>query len=132
MAAALMRARRCAAGVAAAPAAAPATCPAGPPTANAVSGAAPLGLEGGPGLGSQEALEALLELEADVGGRTELEHRLAGVDRTLDLPGIGEGRLESRGEQLQDLADLVAVRKGLSGYRFYPLYAIDLSTVAYT
>lgn len=33
---------------------------------------------------------------------------------------------------IQDLADLVAVRKGLSGYRFYPLYAIDLSTVAYT
>ena len=33
---------------------------------------------------------------------------------------------------IQDLADLVAVRKGLGGYRFYPLYAIDLSTVAYT
>ena len=33
---------------------------------------------------------------------------------------------------IQDLADLVAVRKGLTGYRFYPLYAIDLSTVAYT
>ena len=33
---------------------------------------------------------------------------------------------------IQDLADLVAVRKGLSGYRFYPLYAIDLSTVTYT
>lgn len=33
---------------------------------------------------------------------------------------------------IQDLADLVAVRKGIGGYRFYPLYAIDLSTVAYT
>ena len=33
---------------------------------------------------------------------------------------------------IQDLADLVAVRKDLTGYRFYPLYAIDLSTVAYT
>lgn len=33
---------------------------------------------------------------------------------------------------IQDLADLVAVRKGLTGYRFYPLYAIDLSTVTYT
>ena len=33
---------------------------------------------------------------------------------------------------IQDLADLVAVRKSLGGYRFYPLYAIDLSTVAYT
>lgn len=33
---------------------------------------------------------------------------------------------------IQDLADLVAVRKGITGYRFYPLYAIDLSTVTYT
>ena len=33
---------------------------------------------------------------------------------------------------IQDLADLVAVRKGIDGYRFYPLYAIDLSTVIYT
>ena len=33
---------------------------------------------------------------------------------------------------IQDLADLVAVRKGISGYQFYPLYAIDLSTVTYS
>ncbi len=32
---------------------------------------------------------------------------------------------------IQDLADLVAVRKGIGGYRFYPLYAIDLSAVSY-
>ena len=33
---------------------------------------------------------------------------------------------------IQDLADLVAVRKGIDGYQFYPLYAIDLSTITYT
>ncbi len=32
---------------------------------------------------------------------------------------------------IQDLADLVAIRKDLDGYRFYPLYAMDLSTVHY-
>ena len=33
---------------------------------------------------------------------------------------------------LQDLADLVAVRKGLDGVRFYPIYVLDLSGVQYT
>ena len=28
---------------------------------------------------------------------------------------------------LQDMADLVAVRKGLEGVRFYPIYALDLA-----
>ncbi len=32
---------------------------------------------------------------------------------------------------IQDLVDLVAVRKGLTGVRFYPIYALDLSTVRY-
>lgn len=32
---------------------------------------------------------------------------------------------------LQDLADLVALRKGLTGYRFYPIYVVDLSSVHY-
>ena len=32
---------------------------------------------------------------------------------------------------LQDLADLVALRNGLEGYRFYPIYVMDLSTVRY-
>ena len=32
---------------------------------------------------------------------------------------------------IQDLADLVAVRKGLEGVRFYPIYVLDLSTVHY-
>ena len=32
---------------------------------------------------------------------------------------------------LQDLADLVAVRKGLEGVTFYPIYVLDLSTVRY-
>ena len=33
---------------------------------------------------------------------------------------------------IQDLADLVAVRKGLEGLRFYPIYVLDLSGVRYT
>ena len=33
---------------------------------------------------------------------------------------------------IQDLADLVAVRKGLTGVRFYPIYVLDLSGVRYT
>lgn len=32
---------------------------------------------------------------------------------------------------IQDLADLVAVRKGLTGLRFYPIYVLDLSAVRY-
>lgn len=32
---------------------------------------------------------------------------------------------------IQDLADLVAVRKGLTGLRFYPIYVLDLSTIRY-
>ncbi|MCI9609165.1 MAG: ABC transporter substrate-binding protein [Oscillibacter sp.] len=33
---------------------------------------------------------------------------------------------------IQDLADLVAVRKGLEGVRFYPIYVLDLSGIRYT
>ena len=33
---------------------------------------------------------------------------------------------------IQDLADLVAVRTGLEGLQFYPIYVLDLSTVRYT
>ena len=32
---------------------------------------------------------------------------------------------------IQDLVDLVALRAGLSGYRFYPIYVMDMSTVRY-
>ena len=32
---------------------------------------------------------------------------------------------------IQDLADLVAVRKGLEGVTFYPIYVLDLSTIRY-
>lgn len=32
---------------------------------------------------------------------------------------------------IQDLADLVAVRKGLEGVTFYPIYVLDLSTVRF-
>ena len=32
---------------------------------------------------------------------------------------------------IQDLADLVAVRKGLTGMEFYPIYVLDLSTIRY-
>jgi peptide/nickel transport system substrate-binding protein len=33
---------------------------------------------------------------------------------------------------IQDLADLVAIRKGLEGLTFYPIYVLDLSTIHYT
>jgi peptide/nickel transport system substrate-binding protein len=33
---------------------------------------------------------------------------------------------------LQDMADLVAVRKGLDGLTFYPLYVLDVSTLGWT
>ena len=32
---------------------------------------------------------------------------------------------------IQDLADLVALRTGLEGLQFYPIYVLDLSTVRY-
>ncbi|MBQ8390578.1 MAG: ABC transporter substrate-binding protein, partial [Oscillibacter sp.] len=32
---------------------------------------------------------------------------------------------------IQDMADMVAVRKGLTGLEFYPIYVLDLSTVRY-
>lgn len=32
---------------------------------------------------------------------------------------------------IQDLADLVAVRKGIEGLQFYPIYVLDLSTLYY-
>ena len=33
---------------------------------------------------------------------------------------------------IQDLADLVAVRKGIDGVTFYPIYVLDLAGVGYT
>ena len=33
---------------------------------------------------------------------------------------------------IQDMADLVALRKGLEGVTFYPIYVLDLSTIRYT
>ena len=33
---------------------------------------------------------------------------------------------------IQDLADLLAVRKGLEGVTFYPIYVLDLATIRYT
>ena len=33
---------------------------------------------------------------------------------------------------LQDMADLIAVRKGLEGLTFYPIYVLDVSTLAWT
>lgn len=36
---------------------------------------------------------------------------------------------EAANVYLQDLADFVAMRPGLTGYQFYPLYVMDLSTV---
>ena len=33
--------------------------------------------------------------------------------------------------EIKDLADLVAVRKGLEGVTFYPIYVLDMSTIHY-
>ena len=33
---------------------------------------------------------------------------------------------------IQDLADLVAVRKGVEGVTFYPIYVLDLANLHYT
>ena len=33
---------------------------------------------------------------------------------------------------IQDLCDLVAARKGLTGYQFYPLYVMDLATLSWS
>jgi peptide/nickel transport system substrate-binding protein len=33
---------------------------------------------------------------------------------------------------IQDMADFVAVRDGLEGPSFYPIYVLDLSTIHYT
>ena len=38
---------------------------------------------------------------------------------------------EAANVYLQDMADFVAIRATLSGYQFYPLYVMDLSTVGY-
>ena len=32
---------------------------------------------------------------------------------------------------IQDMADLVAIKNNLTGYQFYPLYVMDMSTVHY-
>ena len=32
---------------------------------------------------------------------------------------------------IQDMADLVAVRDGITGPTFYPIYVLDLSTISY-
>jgi len=32
---------------------------------------------------------------------------------------------------IQDLCEFVVIRKGLTGYRFYPMYVMDMSTVRY-
>ena len=32
---------------------------------------------------------------------------------------------------IQDLANLVAIRENLTGYEFYPMYVMDMSTVRY-
>ena len=38
---------------------------------------------------------------------------------------------EAANVYIQDLADLVAVRKGLTGLQFYPIYVLDVSTIRY-
>ena len=38
---------------------------------------------------------------------------------------------EAANVYIQDLANLVAIRENLTGYEFYPMYVMDMSTVRY-
>ena len=44
--------------------------------------------------------------------------------------GPGDGGIP-RTVHLQDLADFVLLKDGIEGYRFYPLYVMDLQPVHY-
>ena len=47
---------------------------------------------------------------------------------------FGQWNQMSKTEQnlhIQDMADLVAIRDGLEGVTFYPIYVMDLSTIHY-
>jgi len=57
----------------------------------------------------------------DDAAQTEL-YRAMAADLTANAANV----------YIQDLADLVAVRKGLDGVAFYPIYVLDLSGVGYT
>ena len=67
-----------------------------------------------------DALFAQVQTAADDDARTELYKEM---ERNLTE--------HAANVYIQDLADLVALRNGLEGYRFYPIYVMDLSTVRY-
>lgn len=59
-------------------------------------------------------------VEVDDAEQTELYKRLE-MNLTANAANV----------YIQDLADLVAVRKGLSGYTLYPLYVMDVTTLSW-
>ena len=67
-----------------------------------------------------DALFAQVQTAADDDARTELYKEM---ERNLTE--------HAANVYIQDLADLVALRTGLEGLRFYPIYVLDLSTVRY-
>ena len=68
-----------------------------------------------------DALFAQVQATADDAQRTEL---YKDMERNLTE--------HAANVYIQDLADLVALRTGLEGLQFYPMYVLDLSTVRYT
>ena len=95
---------------------------------------------------SNMTARALLERFSSTAGNNFINYNNADYDAlfeqavtTFDDAGqtaVYKQMLENLAENaanvyIQDLADLVAVRKGLTGLRFYPIYVLDLSTVRY-
>ena len=68
-----------------------------------------------------DALFAQATAAYDDAEQTEL-YRAMAADLTANAANV----------YIQDLADLVAVRKGIDGVTFYPIYVLDLAGVGYT
>ena len=61
--------------------------------------------------------------ETDISGRMEQTEIYKAMERNLTE--------NAANVYIQDMADMVAVRRGLTGLAFYPIYVLDLSTVRY-
>lgn len=68
-----------------------------------------------------DALFQKTQLASAAGDDTELVNLYKQLEKNLTV--------NAANVYLQDLGDLVAVRAGLDGYRFYPIYVMDLSGV---
>ena len=68
-----------------------------------------------------DALFSIAQMSSDDAEQTSVYHQM---ERNLTE--------NAANVYIQDMADLVAVRKGLSGLRFYPIYVLDLSGLHWT